>query len=60
MSEVRTKAESVERAADVVTDAICSLCTEVIVGDLDPEVGVRAICTLSSTLTQLARTEARD
>ena len=46
---------SVELAAGAVTDAIESLCADVCLSEGDLDQNVRAICTLSSTLNQLAR-----
>lgn len=58
-AEKRSTKESVARAAAAVCDAICSACTDVCIGDLDPNEGARAVRTLADTLSQLHRA-ARD
>lgn len=52
--------ESVRRAAAAVCGAICSACTDVCVGDLNPNEVARAVRTLADTLTQLHRAARSD
>lgn len=59
-AEKRSTQESVARAAAAVCDATGSVCTDVCVGDLDPNEGARAVRTLADTLTQLHRAARSD
>lgn len=58
MSEQPATKESAEVSAAAVSDAVSSLCTDVCEHEGDLDQNVRAIATLSSTLSLLCRAAA--